>query len=90
MTACNAEFEIWLVWSDKRLTVPHDKSTLEILLGAGVPIEPGCGTGSCGECATQFIEGSIVHKDSCLSKKDRERLFCPCVSRARGVLSLPF
>lgn len=90
VTIGNSAFEIWLVWSDRRLSVPAEKSALDVLLEAGIPIEPGCRTGGCGECATTYVEGDIVHKDSCLTEADRERLFCPCVSRARGTLALPF
>ena len=83
-------FEIWLVWSDVRLIVPDDRTTLSVLLDAGVPIEPGCMTGGCGDCATEYVEGDVDHKDACLSLDDRKRLFCPCVSRARGTLVLPY
>jgi len=83
-------FEIWLIWSDVRLPVPASKSALSVLLDAGVPVEPGCLTGSCGECATEYVEGNIEHKDACLNIDDRKRLFCPCVSRAVGTLVLPF
>lgn len=86
----NAEFEIWLVWSDRRITVPADTATLDALINAGIPIVPGCRTGSCGECATTYVEGDVIHKDSCLSEAERENTFCPCVSRARGTLVLPF
>jgi hypothetical protein len=46
-----------------------------------VPVEPGCQTGGCGMCVTAYVEGDIIHKDTCLSVSDRERYFCPCVSR---------
>lgn len=86
----NRQFEIWLVWSDRRLMVAPDTSALDVLISAGVPIEPGCRSGGCGECATDYVEGEIIHKDVCLSEMDRRRQFCPCVSRARGILALPF
>lgn len=76
-------FEIYLAWSDVTLQVSADKSALQVLLDAGVPIEPGCQTGGCGACATAYVEGDIVHKDACLSAADRQHMFCPCVSRAR-------
>lgn len=89
MVEDGAQFEIWLVWSDRLLTVGPGMSALDVLLSAGVPIEPGCRTGGCGECATEYIEGDVIHKDACLSQKERERQFCPCVSRARGTLAVP-
>lgn len=79
-----AAFEIYLVWSERTLTVGSDQTALKVLLDAGVPIEPGCQTGGCGMCMTAFIEGDIIHKDACLSQIDRQRYFCPCVSRAKS------
>lgn len=84
------QFEVWLAYSDRHISVPSDKCTLDVLIEAGVPIEPGCRTGSCGECVTEYVEGDIQHQDGCLTPGERERLFCPCVSRVRGRLVLPF
>lgn len=83
-------FEILLVWSETAISVASDQTALTALLQAGVPVEPGCMTGGCGSCATRYIEGDVIHKDACLSASDREHEFCPCVSRACGVLVLPF
>jgi len=83
-------FEIYLAWSDVTLTVRPTQSALEVLLAAGLPIEPGCQTGGCGSCTTDFVEGDVIHKDSCLSEGDRQRSFCPCVSRARTRLVLAY
>ncbi len=78
------DFEVYLVWSDTTLQVRSDQTLLSVLIDAGVAISPGCLTGGCGECATAYIEGDVIHKDSCLSAIDRERFLCPCVSRARS------
>jgi vanillate O-demethylase ferredoxin subunit len=87
--SADGAFEIWLVWSDVRLTVPAGVSALSVLQAAGVPVEPGCMTGACGECRLAYVEGDVIHKDGCLSAADREHFFCPCVSRARGTLAIP-
>jgi len=84
------KFEIWLVWSDKRLNVAPVQTALEVLEAAGVPVEPGCKSGGCGECATPYVEGALIHKDACLNAGERNKMFCPCVSRAKGTLVLPF
>ena len=76
-------FEIYLAWSDVTLTVRPGQTALQALTEAGVAVEPGCQTGGCGMCATAYVEGDIIHKDGCLNASDRERYFCPCVSRAR-------
>jgi vanillate O-demethylase ferredoxin subunit len=89
---CNASspFEIYLAWSDRTLIVPAGQSALQVLLDAGIPIQPGCLNGGCGECVTEYVEGDVIHKDSCLNSDDRAHNFCPCVSRAatRIVLAL--
>ncbi len=75
-------FEIFLAWSERTLVVGPEQSALDAMIEAGLPIEPGCRTGGCGECVTEYIEGDVVHKDACLQLTERERYFCPCVSRA--------
>ena len=76
-------FEIYLAWSEATLVVEASETALAKMLAAGIPVEAGCETGGCGTCATVYVEGDIVHKDTCLTKEDRAHLFCPCVSRAR-------
>ena len=76
-------FEIYLVWADTTLSVGAHETALEVLIAAGVPVQPSCRSGYCGECAMPYIEGDLVHKDSCLNSGDREYMFCPCVSRAQ-------
>lgn len=76
-------FEILLAWTERTLVVRPDQTALDVLIEAGVAVEPGCRTGGCGECATRYVEGDVVHKDYCLSLEDRQTIFCPCVSRAR-------
>lgn len=83
-------FEIWLVWSERTLHVPADRTALTVLQEAGVPVDMGCEHGDRGTCATEFVEGEVIHKDTCLSAAAREHEFCPCVSRAKGRLVLPF
>ncbi len=79
----NAAFEIYLAWSERTLVVAANETALEVLIKAGVPIDPGCQAGACGFCATDYVEGDVVHKDGCLNIAEREHTFCPCVSRAR-------
>lgn len=84
------EFEIYLAWSDVTLTVGPTQSALQVLLEAGLPIEPGCQTGGCGTCVTEYVEGDVIHKDACLNTSEREHSFCPCVSRARTRIVLAY
>ena len=82
-------FEIHLAWSERTLKVGIGQSVLGVLLEAGVAVEQGCMSGGCGECMMEFVEGDVIHKDTCLTPSEREHHFCPCVSRARGTLVLP-
>lgn len=86
----NKPFQIYLVWSDRHLNVAAEQTALEVLLAAGVPVELGCQVGGCGDCATKYVEGDILHQDACLTPDDRKRYFCPCVSRAVTRIVLPF
>jgi vanillate O-demethylase ferredoxin subunit len=88
MAATSESFDIHLAWSDTTLTVAAGQTALQVLLAAGVPIEPGCQTGGCGSCATAYVEGDVIHKDVCLTPEDRARRFCPCVSRAASRIVL--
>lgn len=83
-------FEIYLAWSEVTLTVGPTQNALQVLLDAGLPVEPGCQTGGCGTCAMPYVEGDVIHKDACLSASDREHTFCPCVSRARTRIVLAY
>jgi ferredoxin len=84
----NGSFEIYLAWSDRRLTVAPQITALQALQAAGIPVEPGCQVGGCGLCAMPYVEGDIIHKDACLSVDQRARYFCPCVSRAASQIVL--
>jgi ferredoxin len=82
-TAQAGMFQIYLIWSDTTLIVHPGQTALQVLVDAGEAVEPGCQTGGCGICITAYVEGDIIHKDTCLSVDDRRRYFCPCVSRAK-------
>lgn len=87
--APDGSFEIHLAWSEVTLVVAPEQTALAVLLAAGVPVEPGCMTGGCGSCATDYVGGDPEHRDVCLSLRERERMFCPCVTRARTRIVLP-
>jgi len=88
-TVPNRPFYIYLAYSDKTLIVDSEQTALQVLVDAGVDIEPGCMLGGCGMCATDFVEGDLIHKDICLNGAERETHFCPCVSRAGTRVVLP-
>nr|WP_277351325.1 iron-sulfur cluster-binding domain-containing protein [Bacillus sp. RO1] len=67
------------------LSVPDEKSTLEVLLEAGYPVPHSCKVGRCGTCELPILEGEAEHYDSFLSTKQKESQTCflPCVSRSK-------
>jgi len=77
-------FEVELAKSGMSLTVPADRSTLEVLEDAGIHILSSCREGTCGTCETGVLEGEIDHRDSILTKEEQAAGDCMmvCVSRA--------
>jgi ferredoxin-NADP reductase len=77
-------FEVELATSGMTLTVPPDKSILEVVEEAGVPVLSSCQEGTCGTCETPVLEGEVDHRDSLLTPAEQEAndtMFI-CVSRA--------
>ncbi len=86
-------FEVELVRSGKLLTVPTDRSVVDVLDEAGVTVLTSCGEGTCGTCETTVLDGLPDHRDSVLTEAEQARNDCMmvCVSRsctARLVLDL--
>jgi len=82
----NAPFEIVLARSGTSLTVPGDRSILEVVQAAGVAVVCSCQNGVCGSCETGLLEGVADHRDSLLSDEEQEEnaSLMICVSRARS------
>jgi cytochrome P450/ferredoxin-NADP reductase len=79
-------FEVEFVDSGVTLTIPADKSILEVAQAAGLPALSSCSEGTCGTCETPVISGTPDHRDSILT--DDEKASCDsmfiCVSRSQG------
>jgi ferredoxin-NADP reductase len=77
-------FEVELSRSRLVLTVPPEKSILQVVQAAGVQVLSSCTEGTCGTCETNIVSGVPEHRDSILT--DAERADSPsmfiCVSRA--------
>ncbi len=82
----DASFELEIKSSGKLLTVPADKSPLEVLEEAGIAIPVACGEGVCGTCMTRVLEGEPDHRDRFLTEQERalNNQFTPCCSRAKS------
>jgi ferredoxin-NADP reductase len=86
-------FEVELARSGRVLTVPTDRSVVDVLDEAGVLVLTSCGEGTCGTCETRVLGGVPDHRDSVLTPQEQARNDCMmvCVSRsctARLVLDL--
>jgi ferredoxin-NADP reductase len=80
----SGDFEVELALSGQTLTVPPDRSILEVVEEAGVPVLSSCQEGTCGTCETPVLEGEVDHRDSLLTPEERaanDTMFI-CVSRA--------
>jgi len=77
-------FEVVLEQSGITLTVPPDKSVLEVVLGSGVDVEFCCEEGTCGSCETSVLEGCVDHRDSVLDPEEQaaQNTMMLCVSRS--------
>ncbi len=86
----DGEFTVTLANSGVTLTVPPEKSILDVLIDAGVSVPYSCCDGVCGTCETRVLQGTPVHRDSVLLGEDAnatDRIMV-CVSRCAGGQSL--
>ena len=77
-------FEVELAISGATLTVPAEKSILQVVEEAGVAVLSSCQEGTCGTCETAVLEGTVDHRDSLLTPEEQaanDTMFI-CVSRA--------
>jgi ferredoxin-NADP reductase len=77
-------FEVELAQSGLTLTVPPERSILEVVEDAGVGVLSSCQEGTCGTCETAVLEGTVDHRDSLLTPDEQaadDTMFI-CVSRA--------
>ncbi len=81
----NEAFEISLSRHKKVLTVPADKSILEVVREAGVDVESSCENGICNTCRTGLLGGTAEHRDEVLSDQEKadQSVIMICTSRAK-------
>ncbi|MEU0070125.1 PDR/VanB family oxidoreductase [Streptomyces sp. NPDC006332] len=79
-------FDVVLARSGRTLTVPADRSVLEVVEDAGVPVLFSCREGTCGTCETDVLDGTPDHRDSLLDEDERAAgdTMLICVSRSCG------
>lgn len=79
-------FEVELAFSGLELTVPSDRSILEVVEEAGVLVLSSCREGTCGTCEVRVMDGEIDHRDSILTPDEQAAndVMYVCVSRSIG------
>ena len=77
-------FEVECSRSGVTVTVPEGASIYEVVEKAGADVLGSCMEGICGTCEADVLEGTPDHRDSILSKAERERgdTIMLCVSRS--------
>jgi ferredoxin-NADP reductase len=77
-------FDVALARSGMVLAVPEDRSILEVLEDARVPVASSCRQGICGTCETAIVTGAVDHRDALLTpaEQDSNETMMICVSRA--------
>jgi ferredoxin-NADP reductase len=83
--SANESFEVELALSNLVLTVPPDKSVLQVIAEAGVDVLSSCGEGTCGTCETSILAGQADHRDSVLTPEEQAEngSMMICVSRSK-------
>jgi ferredoxin-NADP reductase len=82
----DSSFELVLERSGLTLTVPPDRSVLQVIRDAGVSVLASCLEGVCGTCETEVVDGDVDHRDSVLNEEERasNEFMMVCVSRCRS------
>jgi ferredoxin-NADP reductase len=77
-------FEVELELTGVTVTVPPDRSILDVVEEAGVLVLSSCREGTCGTCETPVVSGEVDHRDSVLTPDEQasNEVMMICVSRA--------
>jgi len=78
------QFEVELARTGITLTVPADRTILEVVDEEGVDVFSSCWEGVCGTCETAVLAGTPDHRDSMLTKDEQDAgdTMMICVSRS--------
>lgn len=79
-------FHVVLKQSGITLPVPEDKTLLDVLVDAGLPVSWRCKQGYCGQCGVRVLAGTPDHYDEAMPEFQRatNTLMMACVSRCVG------
>lgn len=82
----NTEFDVEIASTGRILSVPPDRSVLEVVNEAGANVLSTCQEGTCGTCEVRVLGGIPEHRDSVLDARERlsNETMMICVSRCAG------
>ncbi|ABK69966.1 PDR/VanB family oxidoreductase [Mycolicibacterium smegmatis] len=82
----DTDFEVELGSTGQVLSVPADRSILDVLRDYGIDVMSSCEEGVCGSCEIPVCSGIPDHRDSILTDEEREAgdRMMVCVSRSRS------
>lgn len=72
----------------EQLTVPSNKSLLDVLNEVGFDVVFSCKSGACGACKVKVCQGEIDYKSTALLAKEKGVALQSCVDRGRGKLKI--
>jgi ferredoxin-NADP reductase len=78
------ELTVELARSGGSLTVPSDRSVLEVVRERLPDVAYSCRQGFCGTCKVRVLAGDVEHRDRVLAPHERTGTMTICVSRAAG------
>jgi vanillate O-demethylase ferredoxin subunit len=81
-------FELKLARSGKTVTIPANKTIVDVLREEGVEVETSCEQGVCGTCVARVLDGTPEHHDCFLTSQEQARGDCMavCISRSKSKL----
>lgn len=87
-TSSSNSFHVRIASTGQVLSVPENRSVLEVLVDAGIEIPTSCEQGACGTCLTRVLEGTPDHRDSFMTAAEHAAndQFTPCCSRSKTPL----
>lgn len=77
-------FEVELAGSGEVLTVPADRSALDVIRERLPGVGYSCQQGFCGTCRVRVLGGTPEHRETRLSAAEQENEMLICVSRSAG------
>lgn len=77
-------YRLVLARSKRETDVSASETMLSAIQRCGAVVPVSCGGGICGACKVTWIEGSPLHRDRCLTPREREAHLAACVAGSVG------